>query len=137
MNLSVSKVHVTNGRMISSFLVDMATLYHFCGTADKGAGSAEVTLEAVGRLSREDREGMERLYRAYYEGADVGDFARDLDEKNWAIVLGDEKGVRGFSTMKLVRVAETNVLFASYSFGGLIVPGVLVYNRGALGMMSS
>ena len=71
-----------------------------------------VGIWAVGRLSGDDREGMERLYRAYYEGADEGDFARDLAEKDWAIVLRDAEGVRGFSTMKLVRVAETNVLFS-------------------------
>ena len=31
---------------------------------------------------------MERLYRAYYEGADECDFLRDLAEKRWAIVPG-------------------------------------------------
>lgn len=71
-----------------------------------------VEIWSVARLSHEDRVGMERLYRAYYEGADEGDFARDLAEKNWAIVLRDADGVRGFSTMKLLRVAETNVLFS-------------------------
>ena len=43
---------------------------------------------------------------------DEGDFARDLAEKDWAIVLRDAEGVRGFSTMKLVRIVETNVLFS-------------------------
>ena len=71
-----------------------------------------VGIWAVGRLSRDDRAGMERLYRAYYEGADECDFSRDLAEKHWAIVLRGAEGVRGFSTMKLVRVAETNVLFS-------------------------
>ena len=71
-----------------------------------------VGIWAVGRLSQDDREGMERLYREYYEGANEGDFARDLAEKDWAIVLRDAEGVRGFSTMKLVRVEETNVLFS-------------------------
>ena len=50
-----------------------------------------VGIWAVGRLSRDDRAGMERLYRAYYEGADEGDFARDLAEKHWAIVLVEVK----------------------------------------------
>ena len=71
-----------------------------------------VEIWSVARLSGDDREGMERLYRAYYEGADEDDFARDLAEKDWAIVLRDAEGVRGFSTMKLLRVAETNVLFS-------------------------
>ena len=71
-----------------------------------------VGIWAVGRLSQDDREGMEQLYREYYEGANEGDFARDLAEKDWAIVLRDAEGVRGFSTMKLVRVEETNVLFS-------------------------
>ena len=47
-----------------------------------------VGIWAVGRLSRDDRAGMERLYRAYYEG----DFACDLAEKDWAIVLRDAEG---------------------------------------------
>ena len=71
-----------------------------------------VEIWSVARLSQDDRVGMERLYRAYYEGADEDDFARDLAEKDWAIVLRDAEGVRGFSTMKLVRVAATNVLFS-------------------------
>ena len=37
-----------------------------------------VGIWAVGRLSQDDREGMEQLYREYYEGANEGDFARDL-----------------------------------------------------------
>ena len=51
-----------------------------------------VGIWVVGRLSRDDRAGMERLYRAYYEGADEGNFARDLAEKDWAIVLRDAEG---------------------------------------------
>ena len=37
-----------------------------------------VGIWAVGRLSGDDREGMERLYRAYYEGADEGDGAAGI-----------------------------------------------------------
>ena len=72
----------------------------------------DVEIWAVGRLSRDDREGMERLYRAYYEGADEGDFARDLAAKDWTILIRDGAGVRGFSTMKLARIAGVNVLFS-------------------------
>ena len=76
------------------------------------SGIVTVGIWSVPRLSEEDRAGMERLYRAYYADAAEGDFRRDLAEKDWAIVLRDPGGVRGFSTMKLVRVAGTNVLFS-------------------------
>lgn len=81
------------------------------------SGRVEVGIWSVARLAEEDRAGMERLYRKYYEGAPEDVFRRDLAEKDWTILLketapGGSARVAGFSTMKLVRVAEENVLFS-------------------------
>ena len=81
------------------------------------SGKVEVGIWSVARLGEADRAGMERLYRKYYEGAPDGVFRRDLDEKDWTILLkeSDIDGparIVGFSTMKLVRVAGFNVLFS-------------------------
>ena len=81
------------------------------------SGRVEVGIWSVARLAEEDRAGMERLYRKYYEGAPEDVFRRDLAEKDWTILLketdpGSSARVAGFSTMKLVRVAGENVLFS-------------------------
>lgn len=81
------------------------------------SGRVEVGIWSVARLAEEDRAGMERLYRKYYEGAPEDVFRRDLAEKDWTILLkeagpGGPVRVAGFSTMKLVRVAGENVLFS-------------------------
>ena len=65
---------------------------------------------------------MEGLYRKYYAGGREDDFARDLDGKDWVILLKCDGKVCGFSTQKLfedfkcgqyVRVPGTmNVLFS-------------------------
>ena len=62
-------------------------------------------------LCEADVVAMERLYREFYVGADETDFRRDLAEKDYAILLRGT-GVCGFSTMKLVEVAEMRVLFS-------------------------
>ena len=81
------------------------------------SGKVEVGIWSVARLTEEDRAGMERLYRKYYEGAPENVFRRDLAEKDWTILLKEAEPdgparVAGFSTMKLVRVAGSNVLFS-------------------------
>lgn len=81
------------------------------------SGRVEVGIWSVARLAEADRAGMERLYRKYYEGAPDGVFRRDLDEKDWTILLkeadaGGPARVVGFSTMKLMCVEGFNVLFS-------------------------
>lgn len=75
--------------------------------------TADVKVEIWSRrLLREvDVVAMERLYREFYVGADEADFRRDLAEKDYAILLRGT-GVCGFTTMKLVEVAEMRVLFS-------------------------
>jgi len=75
--------------------------------------TADVKVEIWSRslLREADIAAMERLYREFYVGADEADFRRDLEEKDYAIILRGT-GVCGFSTMKLVEVAGMRVLFS-------------------------
>ena len=75
--------------------------------------TADVKVEIWSRslLREADVVAMERLYREFYVGADEADFRRDLAEKDYAILLRGT-GLCGFSTMKLVEVAEMRVLFS-------------------------
>ena len=75
--------------------------------------TADVKVEIWSRslLREADVVAMERLYREFYVGADEADFRRDLEEKDYAIILRGT-GVCGFSTMKLVEVAGMRVLFS-------------------------
>ena len=71
----------------------------------------EVEIWSRSLLREADIAAMERLYREFYVGADEADFRRDLEEKDYAILLRGT-GVCGFSTMKLVEVAGMRVLFS-------------------------
>ena len=62
-------------------------------------------------LREADCIAMERLYRAFYVGADDADFRRDLSKKDFVLLLRGA-GVCGFTTMKLVEVAGMHVLFS-------------------------
>lgn len=74
--------------------------------------SVTVEIDAVRVLSEEDRMAMERLYRAYYEGALEADFVRDLDAKDAVIVLREGGSICGFSTFKVLSVAGMTILFS-------------------------
>ena len=75
--------------------------------------TADVKVEIWSRslLREADVYAMEHLYREFYVGAEEADFRRDLAEKDYAILLRGT-GVCGFTTMKLVEVAEMRVLFS-------------------------
>lgn len=75
-------------------------------------GAVRVEIRRIGRTEEADVVAMERLYRTYYEGAADACFRRDLAEKDFVILLREESCVRGFSTLKLLRVAECDVLFS-------------------------
>ena len=72
----------------------------------------QVEIWRVARIGLDDRAAMERLYRAYYEGAPEETFQHDLSEKDLAIVLRDAEGVRGFSTLKCLNVEDVRVVFS-------------------------
>jgi hypothetical protein len=53
-------------------------------------------------LTRADIENMWRLFQEHYDRAEQEIFQRDLDGKNWVILLRDEAAeIQGFSTLSL------------------------------------
>ena len=77
-----------------------------------------VEIWAVSRLSENDADDMEFLYRSYYEGAEEGVFRKDLEDKDWVVLLrqsvdsSERSRVVGFSTMKFMSVAGEDILFS-------------------------
>jgi hypothetical protein len=60
----------------------------------------KATVHSVSELSACDRDSMFRLYDANYAGGVSEVFGRDLDAKNYAVLLTDaENRIRGFSTL--------------------------------------
>ncbi len=54
-----------------------------------------------GELSRDRQEEMFALLDAHFTGVSRDQFLRDLNEKNWAILLVDDRGrLQGFSTLR-------------------------------------
>src|SRR5438477_380274 len=56
-------------------------------------------------LTSPEREAMFDLLAASFEGVTRERFAADLVEKTWALLLEDETGLRGFSTLLLYESA--------------------------------
>jgi hypothetical protein len=54
-----------------------------------------------GDLTDAEREAMYGLFTGAFEGVTPERFAADLAEKTWALLLEDEGGLRGFSTLLL------------------------------------
>ncbi|HVG23661.1 MAG TPA: hypothetical protein VND45_05860 [Thermoanaerobaculia bacterium] len=64
-------------------------------------------------LTRGDRDAMFALYTTYFATADRVTFERDLGEKEWVILLTDERGaIDGFSTLMRTRVGDATVFFS-------------------------
>lgn len=56
-------------------------------------------------MARADADAMYALFARYYLRVDRATFDRDLDEKDWVLLLRDELGdVRGFTTLKLFEI---------------------------------
>lgn len=91
--------------------------------------SVQVEIRRIARTDEADVAAMERLYRAYYEGADDACFHSDFAAKDLVILLREEGAVRGFSTLKLLRVAESDVLFS----GDTVVDSVCRNQAGLAG----
>jgi hypothetical protein len=56
-------------------------------------------LVARAELGPGEREAMRRLLETHFEGVTPETFARDLDEKNWCLLLEEHGRLRGFSTL--------------------------------------
>jgi hypothetical protein len=64
--------------------------------------SVTLTSQAMPRaaLSAAELEAMHALFTRYFAGSSAATFRRDLEQKNWVILLRDETGeLRGFSTL--------------------------------------
>lgn len=71
----------------------------------------------AGRLTEADVEQMYRLMETYYDGLRRDTFLADLGEKQWAIVLRNQREeVCGFSTLMILRAAVGGqMIHAAYS----------------------
>ena len=76
------------------------------------SGTVQIEIRRVTRTDEADVAAMERLYRAYYEGAAETDFIRDLEAKDAAIVLREGETVCGFSTFRVFAAEGMTVLFS-------------------------
>jgi hypothetical protein len=56
-------------------------------------------------LTEAEREAMLALLHEHFCGVTPERFAADLAEKNWALLLEDEHGLRGFSTLQIYETA--------------------------------
>lgn len=52
-------------------------------------------------LTETERQAMLALLAAHFQGVTPERFAADLEEKNWVLLLEDEAGPRGFSTLQI------------------------------------
>ena len=62
------------------------------------------------------RASMYRLFSSQFEGVSRRDFEFDLDQKNWLLLLRDEQGLAGFSTLdvqrRLLNGKPTTIVFS-------------------------
>lgn len=72
----------------------------------------KVEIARVAKLDAVECAAMERLYRAYYEGACAEAFEKDLAEKNFVILLKDGPSLRGFSTLVVYSFEGMRILFS-------------------------
>lgn len=56
-------------------------------------------------LTEAERQAMLALLCEHFRGVTPQRFAADLAEKNWALLLEDERGLRGFSTLQIYETA--------------------------------
>lgn len=78
-------------------------------------------------LTSADRAAMFALLEGHFAGATRSVFERDLADKDWALLLEDERGIRGFSTL---------LLYESHACGApvtVVYSGDTIVERGAWG----
>lgn len=70
-------------------------------------------VRAIGALSASERDRLFALYDAHYSHADAAVFARDLNDKSHVVILkAADGGIYGFSTLKLYRHGQVDVLYS-------------------------
>jgi hypothetical protein len=93
------------------------------------AAHLEGRLVAREHLTTPERQAMYRLLTEHFEGVSPAVFERDLAEKDWAVLLEDERAqIRGFSTF---------VMYATDGLGGervaVVFSGDTIVDRSAWG----
>lgn len=63
-------------------------------------------------LTVAEREGMYRLLASFCEGVTCERFEADLAEKPWVLLLEDEQGLKGFSTLLLYETDGCTVVYS-------------------------
>jgi hypothetical protein len=63
-------------------------------------------------LTAAEREAMYRLLAGFFEGVTRERFAADLAEKPWVLLLEDEQGLKGFSTLLLYESGDCTVVYS-------------------------
>ncbi len=89
-------------------------------------GRLSSLVRAPAELTSGEREQMFRLLNDHYENVRHDDFARDLAEKEWVIVVSDPgRGILGFTTiMRLVAECRGQRLVAFYSGDTVLDPDI-------------
>ena len=69
-------------------------------------------LVARADLTEAERESMLALLAGHFQGVTPERFAADLGEKDWTLLLEDEGGLRGFSTLQIYETAGLTVVYS-------------------------
>jgi hypothetical protein len=59
----------------------------------------------LGRVTEDRKEEMFQLHQRYYSNVRRETFLRDMNEKDWVIILLDGEAIMGFSTLQLIRLS--------------------------------
>jgi hypothetical protein len=80
-------------------------------------------LKSVDSLSRAQKQRMFELLQMYFEGADADIFHKDLQEKQWVILLLDSRdsSIQGFSTQMLLECVVNQQLIKALFSGDTII----------------
>ena len=83
-----------------------------------------VALHPMDGLTRAARGEMRVLLDHHFEGVDVAQFERDLEDKHWALLIRDAEGrLAGFTTIAVVHAeADGEPLVAIYSGDTIVDP---------------
>jgi hypothetical protein len=76
-------------------------------------------------LSGEEKATMLALLSSHFRGVTPERFAADLEDKNWVLLLEDDRGLRGFSTLSLYETTspEGEPLTVVYSGDTIVEKG--------------
>ena len=92
--------------------------------AEERTAAARLTgaVEPCDSLDGADVERLFRLFSRYYRHVDHPTFERDWNEKDWVLLLRDDRGaIRGFTTMKLYEVEVLGRIVRAVFNGNTII----------------